>query len=173
MKYAVLIVLCLGAFWFLRTGGGGPPAEGNVDLTAITTVVDRDGQAQDFDAALAGKDYVFVYFSAHWCPPCRTFTPKLVDFYNQAGPERDFELVFVSGDRSEDDMFGYMGEAEMPWLALPYNQRVQAAELQAVGGARGIPNLLLLSSDGEVLAASYDGGRYLGPTRALDVYRSL
>ena len=31
--------------------------------------------------ALAGKQIVCFYFSAHWCPPCRHFTPILKDFY--------------------------------------------------------------------------------------------
>ena len=32
--------------------------------------------------ALAGKT-IGIYFSAHWCPPCQAFTPKLVDFHNE------------------------------------------------------------------------------------------
>ena len=27
------------------------------------------------------QDLVLYYFSAHWCPPCRQFTPMLKDFY--------------------------------------------------------------------------------------------
>ena len=33
---------------------------------------------------LGGKSAVGIYFSAHWCPPCRSFTPKLIESYNDA-----------------------------------------------------------------------------------------
>ena len=45
------------------------------------TLVKSDGSSVAADSALAGKDLVLFYFSAHWCPPCRQFTPLLKDFY--------------------------------------------------------------------------------------------
>ena len=41
-----------------------------------------DGSKVEAEGALQGKDFVCLYFSAHWCPPCRMFTPKLKEFYN-------------------------------------------------------------------------------------------
>ena len=32
---------------------------------------------------LDGK-VVGIYFSAHWCPPCRGFTPKLAEWYTKS-----------------------------------------------------------------------------------------
>ena len=45
------------------------------------TLVKSDGSSVTADSALEGKDLVLYYFSAHWCPPCRQFTPMLKDFY--------------------------------------------------------------------------------------------
>src|SRR6476620_6397892 len=36
-----------------------------------------------YDDELAPKQIYGLYFSAHWCPPCRKFTPQLVAYYNQ------------------------------------------------------------------------------------------
>ena len=65
-----------------------------------------------------------LYFSAHWCPPCRGFTPKLAKFYeeyNKKQGDKKFEIVFVSSDKNEGEYNSYYGE--MPWLALPFRDR--------------------------------------------------
>jgi len=31
--------------------------------------------------ALAGKEVIMLYFSAHWCPPCKIFTPVAATKY--------------------------------------------------------------------------------------------
>ena len=65
-----------------------------------------------------------LYFSAHWCPPCRGFTPQLAKWYTElkSGALADkFDIVFISSDRDEDSFDEYFDS--MPWLALPYQER--------------------------------------------------
>lgn len=67
---------------------------------------------------LTGKT-VLLYFSAHWCPPCRGFLPKLIDAYQEI-KEKDnaIEVVFISSDRDQTSFDEFF--AGMPWLALPF-----------------------------------------------------
>lgn len=60
-----------------------------------------------------------LYFSAHWCPPCRGFTPKLEEFYRLMKDR--MEIIFVSADNDERQWAEYA--ASMPWLSLPYEER--------------------------------------------------
>ena len=75
--------------------------------------------------SLVGQGKVLgLYFSAHWCPPCRGFTPKLAAFYEKfkASDKSDLlEIVFISSDRDEKSFTEYYNE--MPWLALPFSDR--------------------------------------------------
>ena len=67
---------------------------------------------------------VGIYFSAHWCPPCRGFTPKLAEFYEymkKTEKGADFEVVFVSSDKGQGEFDDYF--STMPWKALPFAQR--------------------------------------------------
>ncbi len=127
-------------------------------LFAEETLLDLLG-AKRVDASgepVMNQKITAVYFSAHWCGPCKVFTPKLVEVYNQAKKEGlDFEVIFVSSDRSEEDMLDYMKEAEMPWSALPYDSKgsAQAKEFKSETlESRGIPYLVILNSAGEVIA---------------------
>ena len=98
-----------------------------------------------------------VYFSAHWCPPCRAFTPKLVEFYNELKKsEKPFEIVFVSSDRNKSAMYKYMKEMEMPWLALPHGDKHKES-LSAKYNVSGIPKLVILSSSGELITGNGRG----------------
>lgn len=112
-------------------------------------LVDADGKAVDI-ASLRGK-VVGVYHSAHWCPPCRAFTPKLVEFAN--AHKDAFAVVFVSYDRTPADMVTYMKETRMPWAALPY-KAASGKKNADENNIRGIPTLLVYGKDGALATAN-------------------
>jgi len=92
---------------------------------------------------LIGKVVVGIYFSAHWCPPCRRFTPRLAEAYKKhtkAG--KSLEIVFVSSDQSEGDFQEYY--KIMPWLALPFADRRRKSKLSQMFDVNGIPKLVLI-----------------------------
>ena len=106
---------------------------------------------------LSKAPYLLFYYSAHWCPPCRLFTPKLVEFYNTNGGGEKFEIIFVSSDRSEEAMFGYMKEEQMPWAAVRYDA-IASTGIKNYGGAY-IPSLVMFDQKGNlVLGTDYDSG---------------
>jgi nucleoredoxin len=97
--------------------------------------------------------FLGIYFSAHWCPPCRGFTPKLVDYYNKRKEKGhdDFEIVFASSDRDKDQFDEYFGE--MPWLAIPF-QDARIAALSDRFDVQGIPSFVILDPDRNVVNTS-------------------
>jgi nucleoredoxin len=146
-----------------------PPGETRVlDSLKSKLVRCRDGTTSRADGSeLEKKKYVALYFSAHWCGPCRKFTPQLVDYYNRvttAHPE--FEIIFISSDRSRFGWDTYLQETKMPWLAVDYDQVAGLGGIRNLGGD-SIPSLLVLDSGSRIIASSYDGEKYLGPQNAL------
>ncbi|CAB9516550.1 Probable nucleoredoxin 1 [Seminavis robusta] len=96
------------------------------------------------DSSTIDKKHLMLYFSAHWCPPCRKFTPVLAEAYKKLMEERgdEVELLFVSSDREESSFQEYWGT--MPFCALPYEERDAKMLLSKLYGVRGIPSLLIL-----------------------------
>jgi nucleoredoxin len=95
------------------------------------------------DAALAGSKVVGLYFSAHWCGPCRGFTPQLGAFYDAHAKTVGLEIVFVSSDRDEAGFDSYYGEMTS-WLALPYGDRARKDALSRKFKVQGIPTFVLV-----------------------------
>jgi nucleoredoxin len=108
----------------------------------------KDGEKPTTDV-LAGKKYVGLYFSAHWCPPCRGFTPKLADSYTNHLKGKGLEVVFVSSDRDEGQFKEYFGE--MPWTALPFADRARKDALSKKFKVQGIPMFVILDAEGCVV----------------------
>jgi nucleoredoxin len=121
-----------------------------------------------YEEELAPKQIYGLYFSAHWCGPCRKFTPQLVASYNQIARDHpEFEIIFVSADKSAEAMATYMRQSGMPWPAIEYNKLATVPALQKYAG-KGIPDLVIVDASGKVLADSYVSGKYVGPARVLD-----
>lgn len=132
----------------------------------------KQGGTNASASSISSKKYLFIYFSAHWCPPCRAFTPKLVEFYNKNAGNGDFELLFVSSDKDQASMDKYMTETKMPWVGLNLKSE-RTKQLGKQFGVEGIPCLVLLDEKDQVLASSFKGSEYLGPEVALEKYQEL
>lgn len=110
-------------------------------------LVNNEGVATQWSDLEA--DAVGIYFSAHWCGPCRAFTPELVKFYKKIkGDSKKFEIIFVSSDREEDSMKEYFDS--MPWLAVPYGDDRKKA-LSRTFKISGIPTLVIIDKNGDTI----------------------
>jgi len=107
---------------------------------------------------------VGIYFSAQWCPPCRNFTPALVEFRDKNAKE--FEVVFVSSDRSQEDQLKYMEKYGMKWYALPHGSD-EANELKKKYEVRGIPSLVIVDAEGNTITKNGRGDVSGNPSGAL------
>lgn len=123
-----------------------------LDLIPAKGMIDAEGKEVTKDS-LKGK-IVGFYFSAHWCGPCRAFTPKLVEFRD--ANTKDFEVVFVSADQGKDKMLEYMKEAKMKWGGIPPDNEANA-KLSQRFGVRGIPMLVIVGTDGKVISENGRG----------------
>lgn len=95
---------------------------------------------------------VGIYFSMHNCPPCREFTPMLACLYEEVNEDqKQLEVVFLSGDKTDDEFKEYY--SEMPWLALPRDQKSIVMNIAKRFQIKGVPRLIMIrASDGKVLS---------------------
>merc|ERR1712154_219823 len=120
-----------------------------MDLIKGNSLVKANGSSQSAKSALQGKEIVLIYFSAHWCPPCRGFTPLLKDFYEEVKDE-GVEVIFVSSDRSKADMMSYMKESHGDWYAVEHGSSL-SDKLSENMDVDGIPFLVVLKDDGTIV----------------------
>jgi len=93
---------------------------------------------------------VALYFSAHWCPPCRQFTPEFSRIYTTlTSSNKPLAVVFVSADQDTEAFNEYYGE--QPWYAVPYDDQDRRDSLNEAFGIRSIPTLVVLDKEGQLI----------------------
>jgi len=119
---------------------------------------------------LEGKVFAF-YFSGHWCPPCRGFTPKLAEWYTKSLKDKGLEIVFVSSDQTPEDMNSYMKEAHGDWMAVEHNSDV-SNKLSEKYGVSGIPCLVVVKKDGTLVTKEGRSGvTSMAPAQAVAAWK--
>lgn len=120
----------------------------------------KEGKREIGVESLAGS-VVGVYASAHWCAPCRQFTPQLANFYRGLqGAGKAFEIVFVSLDQEKEAFELYF--ESMPWLAIPWEGGEGEREaLMRMYQITSVPRLLIFGRDGELLENNAVGSQFL------------
>ena len=111
----------------------------------------KKGKSEEVATSTLEGKTLLVYFSASWCPPCRSFTPVFSKFYKEQKEKRqDFEVVWVSWDNSEEQAKEYY--EKMPWLALPFSEKKIKEKLNRKFQVRSIPTLALVDKEGTIVS---------------------
>jgi len=106
-----------------------------------------------FDA-LKDVELCGIYFSAHWCGPCRNFTPKLIQAFNELVKNgKKVQIIFGSSDRDETSFKDYY--KDMPWMSFVFGDK-KISELKSKYGVSGIPWLVILDSNGNLIKNEAD-----------------
>ena len=110
-----------------------------------------------------------VYFSGMWCPYCPPFTAKLKIFYETLqehfseildNDEAPIEIIFISWDEDEQDMFNYFSGHHGDWLALPYECRETKEAMDEKFQVGGIPWLKVIGNDSTEIEYFSEGGKF-------------
>ena len=136
-------------------------------LLGTAPIIGKSGPVDPIASVQAAKIFG-IYFSAHWCPPCRSFTPVLASVYEEANANgKVFEVIFATSDQSQAEFDGYY--KTMPWLALPFGD-ARGNALSQQFGVTGIPRLVILKADGTVIDANARGAIQGNGPAAIEEY---
>lgn len=132
----------------------GKPSKSSDELLNLLgdTFITNDGRENvTFNKGVGNKKVIGLYFSAHWCGPCRQFTPYLKQVYNEWKKQKyDIEIIFISGDRDSNAFLSYFQNDHGSWLAVPFNSQKRQSINQHFQ-VRGIPSLIFVDCHGNII----------------------
>jgi nucleoredoxin len=115
------------------------------DLLGPECLTDAQTKPQPTLSVLVDYPLVALYFSASWCPPCRSFSPLLKEFYTTVNSNsKQVAVVYVSSDHKFDEFVTYY--ESMPWYAIPPNATDVKNSLAQRMQITGIPALIVIES---------------------------
>lgn len=129
-----------------------------LNLTPLDKKSEEKEEEKDVPGRVLGQDalegkIVGIYFSAGWCPPCQTFTPLLCNLYDELmNRKANFEIVFLSFDKTDADMEAYFLKKHRNWYALPLDDPFKE-ELKLKYNVTAVPKFIIINKDGEVISS--------------------
>ena len=110
-------------------------------------------------STLAGK-VVLVDFWATWCGPCIAEIPNVLEAYEKYSSQ-GFEVVGVSLDQDRDALEKFVNDRNIPWPILFETSEGSDWQhpLATYYGISGIPTVILIGKDGNVVSLNARGER--------------
>eukprot|EP01064_Diplonema_japonicum_P022628 TRINITY_DN3261_c0_g1_i1.p1 TRINITY_DN3261_c0_g1~~TRINITY_DN3261_c0_g1_i1.p1 ORF type:complete len:175 (+),score=28.40 TRINITY_DN3261_c0_g1_i1:40-564(+) len=99
-----------------------------VSLAKACGLQSPGGKLADVASEFSDVSVIGFYFSASWCPPCRSFSPVLARLC-ESNP--DFKVVLIPGDRTDTDCQQYL--AKYPFLGVPFASPAKQTMLHTMG----------------------------------------
>ena len=95
---------------------------------------------------------VLLYFWAMWCRPCVASTASVNRFYEDMSQYKDFEMISISEDNSEQLVRNYVQENNLRWpqVCVGLNSKVGAE----YGVKNRAPYYFLIGPDGKIVSTS-------------------
>ncbi len=128
-------------------------------LTLVGKPIEVTGTQLDgekFDWAKYRGKVVLIDFWATWCGPCRAEVPNVKKNYREYH-DRGFEVVGVNLDDQREDVEKYLEKEKYPWVTL-YDGGWDANALATYYGVMGIPTVILVDKQGNVVSTNARGG---------------
>lgn len=124
--------------------------------------VNRSGQEFSKKDLVRNK-LIGLYFSGNWSPPCRRFTPVLIDAVGKINREygsNSFDVVFISHDASQAEFDNHV--ELMPWYMVAFDNLLVSASLKVQFDVASIPRLVVLDNQGRLILENARGPDFFG-----------
>ncbi|XP_058801496.1 nucleoredoxin-like protein 2 [Phymastichus coffea] len=122
-----------------------------MDMLKGNFLINTKEEAVIANEILRDNEYIGLYFSASWCPPCQIFLPQLRDVYEKARQRTiSLEIIFIPADKDNQRMTRFFVDNHGPWYALPVGPLTAA--LRKKLQVYSIPCFIVLSNKGTIIS---------------------
>jgi thiol-disulfide isomerase/thioredoxin len=151
VKYASKNVLVMAEREGLLKAEATQPGKMFVDFAGFTV----DGQPSKLSDYVGRGKYVLADFWASWCGPCIASMPALKEIYNTYS-SKGLQIVGLSFDNKHENWVDAINRLELPWIHLSDLKGWESIASE-VYGVRSIPEMILISPNGEIVAIGLHG----------------
>ncbi|HBE01855.1 MAG TPA: hypothetical protein DC049_05195 [Spirochaetia bacterium] len=110
---------------------------------------------KEFSLENKKNKFILIDFWATWCAPCKKEIPNLERVFNETEREK-LEIIGISLDQKKDVLKQYLSENNIPWN-IAFLEGGFNSELAGQYGVTGIPKIILINPNGEIVHANLRG----------------